>query len=129
MEDNIQRLMMPYIALPSTSTRTIPLKLVPPPLGVIAIFFQAHGAASSPPLNAACMMATTFYQFPGLGCSSRFYELSHSLRILSLIPDGPPARCICSRSTASAISSSPGILSSMGKGVASMGIGCPGGGT
>ena len=43
--------------------------------------------------------------------------------------DGPVAQCSRIRSTSSAISSSPGLLSSTGKGATSMGIGRPGGGT
>ena len=53
MEDYIRQLMMPYIAFHRTSTRTITLKLVPPPLGIITTFFQAHDDASYSTLKDA----------------------------------------------------------------------------
>ena len=120
---------MPDIAFHRTSTRSIPLNLMPPPLGIIATVFQSHNAASSPPLKAACMMAAAFSQFPGSGYSPCVAARSHILRCSALIMDRPLARCSCIRSTASEISSSPGILSSTGKGDTSVGIGRPGGGT
>ena len=44
MEDYIRRLMMLDIALHSTSTRPIPMKSVPPPLGIITTVCQAQDA-------------------------------------------------------------------------------------
>ena len=66
--------------------------------------------------------------FTGSGSYSCVAAKSHTLRCLSLIPDGPLSRCSCSRSTALSIYYLPGILSSTGKGDTSMGIGRPGGG-
>ena len=110
------RLMMPYIAFHKTSTRPIPLKSVPPPLGIITTICKAHVAVSSPPLKAACMVAMIFSQLPGSGCSSRVATQSHILRCLDLMTDRPVARCCCCCRTASSISSYPGILSFTGKG-------------
>ena len=129
MEDDIQRLIMPDIAFHRNSTSSIPLNLVPPLLGIISTVYQSHYAMSSPPLKAACMMATTFSQFLGSGSSSRVAAQSHNLMCLALIPDGPLARCSCSRRTALAISSSPGVFSYTCKGAIYMGIGIPSGGT
>ena len=123
MEYNIRRLMMPDIAFHKTSTSPISLKLVHTPLGIITTVLQAHGAASSPPLKSACMMATNFSQFPLSGCSSRVAAQSYILKCSTLMPDGPPAQCICIHSTESIIYSSPRILSSNGKGDTSIGIG------
>ena len=128
MEDNIQRLMMPDIDFHRTSTRPIPLKSVPPPLGIIYTVWQAQDTTSSPPLKSSFIMATTFSQFPGSRRSSRVIARSHILRCSALMPDRPPARYSCICSTASAISSSSGTLSSTGKGATSIGIGIPGGG-
>ena len=70
MGEDIQRLMIPDIAFHRTSPRKILLKLVPTPLGIITTMCQEHSASSSPYLKAANMMAMTFSQFPGSGCSS-----------------------------------------------------------
>ena len=110
MEDNSRRLMIVDVAFHRTSTRLTPLKLVPPPLGIITTVFQAHVATSSPTLKAACMMAMTFYQFPGSGCPSCFTARSHNLGFSTLIPDGPPEQCGRIRIISSEISSSPRIL-------------------
>ena len=123
MEDDIQRLMIPDIAFHRTSTIPTPLKLLPPPLEIITTVFQAHITASYPPLKAAYMMAKTFSQFPGLGCSSHFAARSHNLRCLAVIPDGPPAQCIRSCITVLEIPYSPRILLSTGKGATLMGTG------
>ena len=124
-EKKRRRLVIPDIAFHRTSTRPIPLKPMPNPLGIITTVFQAHGDTSSPSPKAACMMAMNFSQFPGSGCSSQFAAQSHNLRCFSLILDGPPEQCI--RSTTSEISSSLRILSSTWKGATSMGLGHPGG--
>ena len=102
---------------------------MPPPLGIITTVFQAHETTSYPPVKAAFVMATTFSQFPGSGSSSCIAARIHILSCSDLMLDGPPARCSCSRITASEIFSSPGILSSTGKGYTSMEIGCYGGRT
>ena len=62
--------MIPDIAFHRPSTRPISLKSVPKPLGIITTVYQEHNDAIYPPLKAACMMAKTFSQFPGLGASS-----------------------------------------------------------
>ena len=129
MEENTWQLMMPDIAFYRTSTRPIPLKLVPNPLGIINTACQIHNNASYPPLKATRMMTTNFSQFPGLGSSSHVDMQSHILRFSALMPGGPLTQCSNSRSTASEISSLVGILLSTGKGATSMGIGLPGGGT
>ena len=76
---------MPGIAFHRTSTRPIPLKLVPTLLGIIINVSQAHGDARFPPLRADCMMDMKFSQFPGLGRSYRVAARSHILRCLALI--------------------------------------------
>ena len=129
MENDIRLLVIPDTAFHRNSTRPITLKSVPPPLGIITTVFQAHDAASSPPLKPASMKATTFSQFTGSVYSYRISAQSHILRCSDYMPDGTPAQCSCSRRTTSAISSSPGILSSTGKGDTSIGIVRPGGGT
>ena len=116
MEDDSRKLMMLNIALHRNSNGTIPWKLVPTPLGIITTVYQVHGDASSPPLKAACMIATTFSHFLGSGFSSCFSALCHILRCLGLISEGPPARCRQIRVTALAISYSSRIVSSSGKG-------------
>ena len=73
------------------------------------------------------MTSKTFSHFTGLGSSSCVAAQSHILRCSSLMLNGPPEQCSRRYSTALAISSSPGILSSNGKVATSMGIGCPGG--
>ena len=93
MEDDIRRLMIPDTPFHRTSTRPIPLKLMPPPLGIIITICQRHNTVSYPPLKAACMMATTFFQFPGSVSSSFVSARSHILRFLALMMDGPPAQC------------------------------------
>ena len=72
-------------------------------------------------------METTCSQVPG--SSSRVSVQSHILRCSALIPDGPPEQCSRIPSTALTIYSSPGILSSTGKGTTSTGLGFPGGRT
>ena len=129
IEDDIQWLMMPDVAFHRTSTRPIPLKLVPPTLVIITTVYQAHDAASSPPLKAACMITTNLSQLPGLGSSSCIAAWSHILKCLALMIDGPPSWCSRSRSTALEISSSIVILSYTRKEATSIGIGCPSGRT
>ena len=90
------------------------------PLGIITTVCQLHVSAISPTLKSAFMMATTLSQFPGLGLTSRFAARSHNLRCSAPIIEGPLAKCSRIRITASAISSSPGIASSTGKGATSM---------
>ena len=120
---------MPYAAFHKNSTRPIPMKSVPSPLGIITTVFQAHADARSTHLKATCMMAKTFSQFPGLEFSFHVATRSHILRCLALILDGPPAQCSCRCSTALEISSFPRILSSTGKGDTSMVIFFSSGGT
>ena len=71
---------MSDIAFQRTSTMTIPLKSVPPPLCIITTVCQAHIATSSLPLKEAFMMATTFYQLYGSGNSSRVATQIHTLK-------------------------------------------------
>ena len=97
MEDNIRRLVILDIAFHGTSTSPIPLKSLPPPLGIITTVCQAHNAECYPTLKDACMMVMTFSQFPGSGYSSHFTVKSHILKCSALMPVGPPTRCSRSR--------------------------------
>ena len=109
MEDNIRQLIIPDIAFHRKSIRTIRMKLLHPPLGVITTVCQAHSAMSYPPLKTVYMIARTFSQILGSGFSSRIFAQIHILRFSSLMSDGIPTQCSRSCSTASVISSSPGI--------------------
>ena len=117
------------IAFHRTSTRPIPRKLVTPPLGVITTFCQSHDAASSLPLKAACIIATTFLQFHRLGSSSRFAAQFYIRMCSAFNPEGLLEQCSQIRITSSEISSSPGIVSSIRKGCTLMVIGLLGNGT